>query len=384
MRRLHFALFAIGILVVALTAINPSVVKATSVYDNVLSTTPSINAACYWDTDVTTDLTNIWYSKLQELTSTSSTYYQNALTQLDDNIANNESGWAVLQSFTTTEDTLAASILIYDPDVVTPQFKMIGSNPVLNFDALEFGTNAWALSISYADSGCDNFSIGSHVPGGFIQGFPGLHTDGSFAGYPKFLFLADTIEYPVGYEGEVIFDGSEDADGDGLTLIQELQQGTIDAINYTDTDKDGLSDLVESVWYTGRADVFCNTAPTPDVCTYPDPKKKDLYLEMDWLKDVHNNVFKPTNPQFALLETMYDNYDINLHIDSGDFGGGNEISTTSGILSRTSASGVVDYWDFRYGGGGSQSRFQMIGMGFGGMQSVDIITRKIHCRVAGL
>jgi len=164
--------------------------------------------------------------------------------------------------------------------------------------------------------------------------------------YQNFLLYTDHSNLPLGYEGEAIKAGDEDIDLDGLDLIQELKQGTVDAAGYNDTDYDGLSDMVESVWYVDRTDVFCNTAPNPDVCALPDPVKQDIYVEIDWMSDATNStLYKPTNSQLSIVEEVFDDKDINIHFDTGNYGGGNVLPDFDAELERTSISSVPDFQD---------------------------------------
>lgn len=65
--------------------------------------------------------------------------------------------------------------------------------------------------------------------------------------FQKFFFINGNVQYPAGYEGDNATDGSVDAGGDGLSLAQELGQGTSDADG--DKGKDGVIGLKESRWF---------------------------------------------------------------------------------------------------------------------------------------
>lgn len=171
-----------------------------------------------------------------------------------------------------------------------------------------------------------------------------------------------TIRYPEGYEGEVIggepggSDENEDKDGDGLTVAQENQQGTDD--NNVDSDGDGIDDYKESIWFLERENVFCNTNTTPLECAYPNPIVPDIYIEMDWMKDPSNSkVFKPTDAQLGLIKTMFDDQGINLHIDAGQYGGGQQLAQYTPVLKYESKSGPVDFYDYKNGGDGIARNF---------------------------
>src|SRR5690606_9112638 len=121
--------------------------------------------------------------------------------------------------------------------------------------------------------------------------------------------------------------GLGDLDNDGLTLAQEMTQGTYDF--FVDSDGDGVgsglagdSDYVESIWNLDRDYLFCDTSGSPPyTCAYPNPTKKDLYLEIDWMKNGAIE-YKPTTTQINLVVSMFANHDITLHVDMGDFGEG--------------------------------------------------------------
>lgn len=134
------------------------------------------------------------------------------------------------------------------------------------------------------------------------------------------------IEYPSGYGGQAI------------PIVE-------------DTDGDGLKDELESVHNANRDQVFCNTSTSPYVCSYPDPLIKDIYLEVDWMKD-GQVVYKPTAIQIEYVKSMFANKDINLHVDTGQYGGGNELATFTKSLPYTVGDGTVDYADYKNGGDG--------------------------------
>lgn len=157
--------------------------------------------------------------------------------------------------------------------------------------------------------------------------------------------------YPAGYSGLPMPDQSTDSDGDGLTVAQETAQGTIDT--QIDTDGDGLDDYLESPWNSDRDDIFCGVLQ----CAYPDPTVKDIYVEIDWMKDSSNNLYKPSSTQLGLVEDMFDDKGINFHADTGQFGGGNELATYTQTLPYTVTPGQIDFWDYRDGGDGITANF---------------------------
>ena len=160
------------------------------------------------------------------------------------------------------------------------------------------------------------------------------------------------VDYPSGYEGEdaMTLGSSLDGDGDGVSGVKEVLQGTSDSTE--DTDGDGLDDYVESQWYPSRNSLFCGASE----CAYPDPLKKDVYVEIDWMDDGINE-YKPSTTQLNLVKNMFNAKNINLHIDTGQYGGGNELSNYTQALKRVSTTGQVDFWDYKDGGDGQTANF---------------------------
>lgn len=166
-----------------------------------------------------------------------------------------------------------------------------------------------------------------------------------------------TLDIPVGYEGQTVNNREAvDHDEDALTFIQEVQQATSDSKK--DTDDDGIDDYKESEWFVDRNDIFCNTDSTPNVCAYPDPAEKDIYVEVDWMNDLASNtLYKPTNTQLQMVVSMYNDEGINLYFDLGNYGGGNEISQYSASLRRDNAINIPDFGDYKNGGDGISANF---------------------------
>lgn len=158
---------------------------------------------------------------------------------------------------------------------------------------------------------------------------------------------------PYGYAGTSLGTYT-DFDGDSLTSGQEFEQGTLDTT--TDSDGDGINDMIESVWYLDRDDVFCKTSVSPHVCTYPDPTKQDVYVEVDWMDD-GTTTYKPSSIQLGLVVDMFDDHNINLHFDTGEYGGGNELSVYDSPLLNTATTGEIDYFDYKSGGDGVGANF---------------------------
>lgn len=149
--------------------------------------------------------------------------------------------------------------------------------------------------------------------------------------YPSFEIYYSTfpVSYPSGYQGELIPGSSA-----------------------RDLDEDGLSDYIESPTYPNRNAVFCGSSE----CAYPNPAKKDLYVEIDWMKN-GSITYKPTSAQLELIEDMFESKSVNIHFDTGQYGGGEELALYTPILENTPTSSQVDYWDYVNGGDGITPTF---------------------------
>jgi hypothetical protein len=167
-------------------------------------------------------------------------------------------------------------------------------------------------------------------------------------GYTKNFFVyTDHPNYPAEYGGVLLQDVSTDVDDDGLIKAQEMTQGTSDVDMDGDTDNDGINDLKESVWYPDRNTVFCGSSE----CAYPDPVKKDLYVEVDWMKEsgLFGRSFKPSATQLSMVQEAYNAHGINTHFDTGQYGGGNQLPSYVSNLSFTVDSSGADFYDYKNG-----------------------------------
>lgn len=143
------------------------------------------------------------------------------------------------------------------------------------------------------------------------------------------------MTYPSGYEGDEIPGGNDQ-----------------------DLDNDGLSDYIESPSFPDRDEVFCNTTTLPHTCAYPDLLTKDIYVEIDWMKDpVANKTYKPSTTQLGLVADMFDEEGINIHFDTGEYGGGNELDDYDATLRRDNVDTIPDFADYKNGGDGISSNF---------------------------
>lgn len=150
---------------------------------------------------------------------------------------------------------------------------------------------------------------------------------------------------PTGYAGAAI-GGITDADNDGLTSSQEMEQGTSDT-NF-DTDGDGISDYNESKLNPNYDDIYCDTSVSPHVCADPNPGVKDLFVEIDWMKN-GSTEYKPTSAEITDLTNMYSAHGIRAHFDLGTYGGGSYLPVYSGNVNFWETSGALDIHDYKYG-----------------------------------
>lgn len=157
---------------------------------------------------------------------------------------------------------------------------------------------------------------------------------------------------PQGYQGEVVKDLSTDPDGDGLIHAREAGQGTLEG--EVDTDGDGLNDKIESIWNSNRNNIFCGSQ-----CAYPSPTKKDLYVEIDWMKEpgVNGRSFQPSSNQISSVRNAYTAQGINAHFDTGQYGGGNELPTYTQSLRFLPDPNNTDFYDYKNGAGSLQPNF---------------------------
>lgn len=159
------------------------------------------------------------------------------------------------------------------------------------------------------------------------------------------------------------FSESADNDQDGLTQAQEFVQGTSDFD--WDEDGDGLTDYVESIYYEKRQKSFCHAVNT-ETCALPVPFKKDVFLEIDWMHAPLRESFEPSQTQVDLMEAVFQEQDINLHIDTGQYGGGSEVAYASSMLINADANNNtrININGYKRGGnlGGSQyETFDIVG-----------------------
>lgn len=146
-----------------------------------------------------------------------------------------------------------------------------------------------------------------------------------------------------------------DADTDGLVSCRETAQNTNDAVR--DTDGDALSDHVESIWHPSYQTLYCAN----QICNAPNPLKKDIYVEMDFMGSDH----LPTSADLQRIVDVFaasplaGNPDgstgIALHLDAGtghqftiwDIGGGNSITHDTFLGTAGASCSGYDWTEFQ-------------------------------------
>lgn len=157
---------------------------------------------------------------------------------------------------------------------------------------------------------------------------------------------------PQGYQGPEVKDMTTDTDGDGLIQARETAQGTTEG--EIDTDGDGLNDQAESIWNSNRDTIFCGSQ-----CAYPNPTKKDLYVEVDWMKEpgANGRSFQPSSSQISSVRNAYNTQGINAHFDTGQYGGGNELPVYTQSLRFVPDTNNIDFYDYKNGNGSITANF---------------------------
>jgi len=169
----------------------------------------------------------------------------------------------------------------------------------------------------------------------------------------SFLYNGGVTEPDPGYAGESINASDPDnvdIDDDELTGSQEVEQSTSDYSK--DTDGDGLNDYTESSWNPSRDAIFCGAD-----CAYPNPTQKDLYVEVDWMKDTNNRSLMPTSTQLTLVKDAYSAQGTTAHFDIGQYGGGNELPYYTQDLQFAAGSNTTDFYDYKNGTSTSAANF---------------------------
>ncbi len=360
---------------------------ASSDFDAVFSPTSTTHVSGTYGShtcssqDISTSWGNIlqtesyWSHSVGQSYATTKSAFQAALANGD--------GWAVQEreflvgasvgNYTWNLGDKATQITFTADDSNFVDFKIVGGRKfaIMHADSAPVYT---VIIGQYWDSGSNSCSIGvavsraqyanstdqQYVSEEMYVGHD--NTDDAYNWDFRQLLVNSPVSYPESptiYEGEhpVTLDSS-DTDGDLLAKGYEVAQGTSD--NDTDTDGDGIDDFKESVWYGDRADVFCGSSE----CTYPDPIRKDLYVEVDWMKNPSTNEsYKPTATQLTSVVNAYLTHGIHAHFDTGQYGGGNELPTYVSELEFVPDSEDPDFFNIKNGDGVSDPNFSSMRRG---------------------
>ncbi len=142
-------------------------------------------------------------------------------------------------------------------------------------------------------------------------------------------------------------------------MVDDTFDPTEKEINFSenDTDNDKVPDWWEEKWgyNPNKWDDHKNLDPDEDALNNieecftdqweSNPFKKDIFLEIDWLASIKPN--QSNNPPEELLEELvltFKKHDIDLHIDTGNLGGGEEIPFFESNFSYIEL--VNLYWDY--------------------------------------
>ncbi len=166
---------------------------------------------------------------------------------------------------------------------------------------------------------------------GTLQYYPWLFTAPNDTGItwdPLTQFTAP--QHPDTWKPTLTLPGS-DTDGDGAPDWWEIKWGydpTVpDDHAHLDPDGDGLTNLQE-----------CFTDAMGS-----NPFHKDIFLEIDWLTSLTPNVTnQPPQKYLDQMIAPYAQHNITLHVDTGNFGGGEELPSKADLTYEDIGN---DYWD---------------------------------------
>jgi len=285
---------------------------ATSDFDSIVDTTAELNIWNTWGSqDYAGDVTNTYLNVMQ---STCASEYDRFVSALSDP----NGRWVVtLDTAYSSGQPVAASVHVR---------WTTNSSASAEFVTVSGGHHGLQISqdrsVSIGVSSSNNgeptcyWDSGSH---------PWYIAGDNFASNPKIYLSTYPITYPTGYEGALVPDGST-----------------------TDLDRDGLSDYIESPLLVDRDDIFCDTTATPHTCSYPNPIKKDVYVEIDWMDDGLNSD-KPTSTQLSLVEAGLESNGYIAHLDAGEYGGGGALPVYVNSLSMHPTDLSTSFFDFKNG-----------------------------------
>lgn len=347
----------VGVALIALcgTLLSPITARATSAFDGVVDKARTLkisgsNGSC------TTDITTSWFNLLQQASVGGAQFpYQDQeyLTDAYDQLLENQqagSGWGLWE--VKHQGKYSVQLVIFPPDTEF-QFEYTSSGtptPILNGyhtepeDVYFVEMAMYDCSPRFTVRGPSWLAVGEYPDHISYQNFDNP-SEISYMVETKIFFINYySITYPTGYEGETIPTSGAwaDLDGDGLVASEETSQGTSNASK--DTDGDGIDDFKESVWFNDRDEVFCGISQ----CIYPNPTEKDIYVEIDWMNS-GMYIYKPSAAQLGLVEDAFANKNINIHFDTGRYGGGSELPAYVSELKFAPDIDEVDFFNLKNG-----------------------------------
>lgn len=284
-------------------------VGAFSAYDNAVKRTNSLKVE---STSGEVDVTKSYAALMAS--ACGSTYYNNFASTV-----NNGGDWAIINF-----------------DEGSGKRIRIVWSPIANSLTAQFGSDSPSVQYAYLSGsmGYAQFGQYSHnnVPVCDYATLPTTLTNvmlsiSTFAQDEGIAANTYAVNYPSGYEGILVPDTSIDNDGDGL------------------------SDYVESQWHLGREDIFCGSQ-----CAYPNPTINDLYVENDWM-DSGTTEYKPSSTQLDLVVDAFEAKGIKLHVDTGQYGGGNQLVAYEEELRIQPTVDETDFFDLKNGDGINASNF---------------------------
>jgi len=330
----------IGVFLILVTPLSVvPAARATSIYDATVTATNNLFSSCYADT-TTKDMTDDWQAYITQKASYNGVDIINGSSNTDrsnfidafNTAMDSGSGFGVSQSLDGSLHDFG-SVRIYVTSG-TPVFFDTGTQKQLR----TIGAPVYMATIQCVSS----TSVAVYFNNaGTIREFATDGTLGTGTWMKPYVWAGSSISYPSGYNGQYVPDSSSvDIDGDGLSGVDESTQGTLNTKR--DTDVDGLSDFVESQWNLNRNEIFCGIS-----CAYPDPATKDLYVENDWINDGIRD-YKPSSTQINDIIGTYESQGIIAHFDTGQYGGGNQISLNDPLVFAPSDN-ELDFYDVKNG-----------------------------------
>jgi hypothetical protein len=325
-----------------------SSVSAATPYDDIIKvdSTMTLNGV---------DISNDWYARMRTgvLAAPSDTGLQTAWAGFQTAL-NNDTGWAVLKCpDATCGGGGYLQLVVTDP--ASHYSFQTQSSTSYHFLTVPT-TNSYLITMRIDNNGNPVVGVGAAAVGEYISGYLGYRVYSNASINTHVFYINAPVDYPIGYEGERAPALHDDNDGDGLITAKEIIQGTSDT--QTDTDGDGLNDLKESIWNPDRDTLFCKSDMS--ACAYPDPAKKDLYVEVDWMKEsgLLGRSFKPSETQLSMVKDAYSAHGINAHFDTGQYGGGNELPIYTQNLSFYITPTETDFYDYKYGDSAMSANFE--------------------------